>query len=160
MTQLDIRHAKGAEDIAEVRRLFEEYAAQLKVDLCFQNFAQELDSLPGAYAPPSGTLFLAWAVDTAAGCIAVRMVDEETCEMKRLFLRDAYRGLGLGERLVKQAIDWACAASYKRMVLDTLPSMGAAQKLYERLGFTEIPAYRFNPVEGARFLALPLHRIP
>jgi len=153
MTSLEIRHAAGASDVAEVKRLFDEYAAWIAVDLSFQNFAEERAGLPGNYTPPSGALLLAWDGVSAAGCIAVRRIDDRDCEMKRLFVRDTFRGLGAGESLARAAMAWARGAGYERMLLDTLPSMGAAHKLYERLGFVEIPAYRFNPIEGTRFMA-------
>jgi putative acetyltransferase len=156
MSTIAIRHATGETDIAVARRLFEEYAAWIAIDLSFQNFAQELRLLPGEYAPPQGALFLAWADARPAGCVAVRRIDDDDCEMKRLYVRDAFRGVSAGERLAREAIEWARAAGYRQMRLDTLPSMRAAHKLYERLGFVETPAYRFNPVEGTRFLALSL----
>lgn len=157
---LAIRPATGESDIAVARRLFEDYAAWVGIDLSFQNFEEELKGLPGEYAPPRGALFLAWAEARPAGCIAVRPIDDRDCEMKRLYVRDAFRGLSVGERLAREAIEWARAAGYERMLLDTLPSMRSAHRLYERLGFIEIPAYRFNPVEGARFLALSLGSSP
>ncbi len=157
---LAIRPATGESDIAVARRLFEDYAAWVGIDLSFQNFEEELKGLPGEYAPPRGALFLAWADARPAGCIAVRPIDDRDCEMKRLYVRDAFRGLSVGERLAREAIEWARAAGYERMLLDTLPSMRSAHRLYERLGFIEIPAYRFNPVEGARFLALSLGSSP
>jgi GNAT superfamily N-acetyltransferase len=153
MTLITIRPARGANDLAAARTLFEEYAAGLAIDLSFQKFAEELKHLPGDYAPPEGNLFVAWADRDPAGCVAVRRFDAQDCEMKRLYVRDAFRGLNAGERLAHEAIAWAGAAGYRRMLLDTLPPMRAAQRLYERLGFAEIPAYRFNPVEGARFMA-------
>ena len=156
MNPVAIRHATSAGDIAVAKRLFEEYAAWIAIDLSFQNFAEELRRLPGDYAPPRGALFLAWADARPAGCVAVRRIDDDTCEMKRLYVRDSFRGLSAGEQLAREAIEWARAASYRRMLLDTLPSMRAAHRLYERLGFRETPAYRFNPVEGARFMALEL----
>ena len=155
---LAIRRSAGESDIAVARKLFEEYAAWIAIDLSFQNFAEELRLLPGEYAPPPGALFLAWADAKPAGCVAVRRIDDDTCEMKRLYVRDAFRGLSAGERLAREAIEWARAAGYRRMLLDTLPPMRAAHRLYERLGFAEIPPYRFNPVEGARFMALELGR--
>ena len=158
MNAISIRRAVGNSDIIVARRLFEEYAAWIAIDLSFQNFAEELRLLPGDYAPPAGVLFLAWADAKPAGCIAVRRLDDETCEMKRLYVRDSFRGLKAGERLAREAIEWARAAAYRLMLLDTLPPMRSAHRLYERLGFTETPAYRFNPVEGARFMALDLHR--
>ena len=156
MTLLSIRPAGGGGDMAVARKLFEEYAAWVSVDLSFQDFAGELKRLPGDYAPPGGVLFLAWSEALPAGCIAVRRIDDGDCEMKRLYVRDAFRGLSAGERLAREAIEWARAKGYRRMLLDTLPSMRSAHRLYERLGFVEIPAYRFNPVEGTRFMALEL----
>ena len=156
MTAISIRPAVGESDIAEVTRLFEEYAVWIGVDLSFQNFEAELKGLPGDYAAPGGALFLASVDARAAGCIGVRRIDESDCEMKRLFVRDAFRGLGAGVRLAEEAIAWARLHGYRRMLLDTLPSMGTAHKLYERLGFRKVPPYRFNPVEGAQFLALEL----
>jgi carbonic anhydrase len=156
MAPIEIRHALGESEVAEVRRLLEEYAAWIAVDLSFQNFADEMRGLPGEYALPGGALFLGRAGASVAGCVAVRRIDHENCEMKRLFVRDSFRGLGAGEALARQALEWAKEAGYASMRLDTLPSMGAAHKLYERLGFKEVPAYRFNPVPGARFLALHL----
>ncbi len=156
MTLVTIRRAGGESDLAVSRKLFQEYAAWIGIDLSFQNFEEELKRLPGEYAPPGGVLFLAWAEARPAGCVAVRRIDDRDCEMKRLYVRDAFRGLSAGERLAREAIEWARAASYRRMLLDTLPSMRSAHRLYERLGFVEIPAYRFNPVEGTRFMALEL----
>jgi GNAT superfamily N-acetyltransferase len=153
---LSIRPAGGASDIAVARKLFEEYAAWIAIDLSFQNFEEELKGLPGEYAPPGGALFLAWVNAKPAGGVAVRRIDDGDCEMKRLYVRDSFRGLSAGERLAREAIEWARAAGYRRMLLDTLPSMRSAHRLYERLGFLEVPAYRFNPVEGARFMALAL----
>ena len=160
MSAIAIRRATGAGDIAVAKGLFEEYAAWIAIDLSFQNFAEELKRLPGDYAPPAGALFLAWADARPAGCVAVRPLDDRECEMKRLYVRDAFRGLSAGERLAREAIEWARDAGYRRMLLDTLPSMRSAHRLYERLGFLEIPAYRFNPVAGARFLALSLEDRP
>ena len=159
MSTVVIRHATGASDIAVAKRLFEEYAAWIAIDLSFQNFAEELRRLPGDYSPPGGALFLAWADARPAGCVAVRRIDDD-CEMKRLYVRDPFRGLSAGERLAREAIEWARAAGYRRMLLDTLPAMRAAHRLYERLGFLEVPAYRFNPLPGARFMALGLKTRP
>ena len=156
MNTVAIRHAKSESDIAVAKGLFEEYAAWIAIDLSFQNFADELKRLPGDYAPPDGALLVAWANARPAGCVAVRRIDDHDCEMKRLYVRDAFRGLSAGERLAREAIEWARGAGYARMLLDTLPSMRSAHRLYERLGFAETPAYRFNPVEGARFMALAL----
>ena len=142
--------------LEEVRSLFREYEQSLDVDLCFQGFEEELAGLPGRYAPPEGTLLLALVADAAAGCIAVRPLDDEACEMKRLYVRDAFKGKGFGRALAEQAIDWARGVGYERMMLDTLPSMKAAQRLYERLGFRDVESYRFNPVGGTRYMELRL----
>jgi GNAT superfamily N-acetyltransferase len=143
-------------DLEEVRRLFGEYAEWVAVDLSFQGFAEELAGLPGDYAAPHGTLLLCQIGGSPAGCVAVRRFRDEICEMKRLYVRPAYRGHGCGPFLAGQAIEWASRAGYRRMVLDTLPSMAAAQQLYARLGFHDIAPYRFNPVPGARFMAREL----
>src|SRR5262249_7586085 len=146
----------GGPLLEEVRALFREYADSLPVDLSFQDFARELADLPGEYAPPSGVLLLASAGAAAAGCVAVHAWRERACEMKRLFVRGAFQGHGLGRALAERAIEWARQAGYERMLLDTLPSMAAAQQLYERLGFRDVPPYRFNPIAGSRFLELRL----
>ncbi|MBS0515782.1 MAG: GNAT family N-acetyltransferase [Proteobacteria bacterium] len=149
---IEIGEAILPEDVAVVRELLQEYERALGVDLCFQNFAWELADLPGGYAPPRGTLLLARAGGSIAGCVALRPVDDATCEMKRLYVRDAFRAIGLGRRLVERVIGDAQALGYRRMVLDTLPTMTAAQRLYESLGFTDTSAYRHNPIAGTRFL--------
>lgn len=146
--------SRGQVDVA--RELFREYAASLGVDLGFQNFEEELRGLPGDYAPPRGRLLLAFAGKRAAACGALRALDEKTCEMKRLFVRPEFRGMGLGRRLAERLIREGRAADYRAMRLDTLPGMDDAQRLYRALGFAEIPAYRFNPVPGARFLEMDL----
>jgi GNAT superfamily N-acetyltransferase len=144
-------------DIENARLLFEEYAAGLGIDMCFQNFTQELAELPGKYAPPSGRLLLAFADEKLAGCIALRKIDAETCEMKRLFLRSGFRDRGFGKVLLTRIIDEARSIGYKRMLLDTLPGkMDAAIRLYERFGFQDIPAYYDNPLEGVRYMELRL----
>ena len=132
--------------------MFREYADWVSIDLSFQQFDEELAGLPGNYVAPDGVLMLAQARGEPAGCVAVHRWDAEACEMKRLFVRDAWRGHGLGAELARAAIEWARRAGYARMRLDTLPAMSGAQRLYARLGFREIPPYRFNPVPGARFM--------
>lgn len=143
-------------DWAAARRLFEEYAAGLGVDLCFQNFQEELDDLPREYGPPHGVLLLAEREGQWAGCIALRKIGEGTCEMKRLYVAPAGRGRGVGRALAEALIARAKELGYARMVLDTLPSMTEAQALYASLGFRPIPPYRENPVPGAKFLELLL----
>jgi putative acetyltransferase len=147
-----IIRAATAEDFDEIRTMLREYAAWLEVDLCFQNFEEELAGLPGEYAPPLGRLLIA----EGAGCVALRRIEEEVCEMKRLFVRPEFRGSGLGRRLVLAIIDEARGIGYRRMRLDTMPKMDRAQGLYTALGFREIAAYRYNPEPGARFLELEL----
>ena len=149
--------ASSPEEIQHARELFEEYAAWLKIDLCFQNFAQELANLPGDYAPPGGRLLLAIEENQIAGCVALRKIDDSACEMKRLFLRAAFRGKGLGRKLAEAIIAEARQIGYERMRLDTLPGkMDQAIELYRSLGFHEIAAYYHNPVLGATFMELLL----
>lgn len=156
MAMVVLRLAASSEDLAEVRALFAEYAESLGISLGFQGFDEELAGLPGAYAPPAGRLVLARIDGAAAGCVGVRRIGEGLCEMKRLFVRPAHHGAGLGRRLVMAAIDEARRAGYVAMRLDTLPSMTAAQGLYWSLGFRDIAPYTHNPVEGARFMELAL----
>ena len=146
----------GEEKLPAVRRLFEEYAASLEVDLAFQDFERELRDLPGEYAPPAGRLLLALAGDDPAGCVALRPYEPEVCEMKRLYVRPPFQGTGLGRRLAEAIVQAGQGADYRLMRLDTLPSMEAARRLYRSLGFEEIEAYRHNPVHGTTFFQLDL----
>lgn len=146
----------GNADLAEVRLMFREYVEWLGIDLSFQNFETELAQLPGDYAPPNGRLLIAEIEGRAAGCVALRRLDQSICEMKRLYIRPEFRGAGLGRKLVTAIMAEGRAIGYRRMRLDTLPQMGAAQALYESLGFREIEAYRYNPVPGTLFLEAEL----
>lgn len=151
-----IRDAVSAADIAAVRELFAEYAQGLQVDLCFQGFAEELATLPGKYVRPRGRLFLA-GEPRFAGCIALRPLDEEgVAEVKRLYVRPAARGSGLGLALVQAVIRDARAIGYRELRLDTLPNMGDALRLYERMGFVGRSPYYHNPVPGTVYMSLAL----
>lgn len=147
-----IRSASSDADFAQARALFEEYAAGLGIDLCFQGFSQELDTLSRMYGPPRGALLLAEMEGRPAGCAAVRPLEDSTCELKRVYVRPAFRGAGLGRRLTESALQAAREMGYTRVRLDTLPQMDAAQHLYENLGFRDIPAYYGEPMAGQRFM--------
>ena len=149
-----------AAQLDTARDILSEYAAQLDVDLCFQDFKTELLDLPGDYAAPQGTLILATANGAIAGCCALRPLPTadhvDAAEMKRLYVRSAYRRLGLGRQLADAVLDAARIAGYRCVLLDTLDTMQTARALYEDLGFKEIPSYYHNPIAGAHYLKVDL----
>ncbi len=153
---MEIIPARSDDHLQAVRRLFLEYADYLGVDLGFQGFQQEVDGLPGAYAPPDGRLLLAVDGDQAVGCVAVRNLGDSICEMKRLYVQPTYRGRRLGRTLAETIIETARAMGYRKMRLDTLTSLKEAGELYRSVGFLEISPYRHNPLPGAVFMELVL----
>ena len=154
---IQLIQAASFEQVELTRELFLEYADSLGFSLSFQRFDEELKNLPGAYAPPSGRLLLAHHQRNAAGCVALRPLDRKICEMKRLYVRPAYRGKGVGLVLVDRVIAEARIIGYERMRLDTIESpMQDAIALYRRRGFREIAPYRSNPIAGALYLELLL----
>ncbi|MGA2429410.1 MAG: GNAT family N-acetyltransferase [Candidatus Acidiferrum sp.] len=155
-----VESAESPEFIALARELFLEYSESLDVDLCFQGFAKELATLPGDYARPAGRLLLAFEGQQPAGCGALRRIDDDICEMKRLYVRPAFRGKGAGGELIDALIRTARKIGYQHMRLDTLPSMTRAIAIYRSLGFKAIAPYRVNPVPGAAFLELDLNTRP
>jgi len=147
--QVSVGAAKAA-DLPEVRELLSEYSGWIEADVCFEGFKRELDELPGDYVAPAGILLVARVGGEIAGSVGVHRWADGVCEMKRLFVKEAHRGSGCGKALVESVISWARETGYERILLDTLPAMKEAQRLYERLGFHDIPAYRPAPVPGAR----------
>ncbi|MGI6084441.1 MAG: GNAT family N-acetyltransferase [Acetivibrionales bacterium] len=153
---IEFRHITGQCMLKEVRQLFLEYAQSLEIDLAFQNFESELGTLPGKYGPPTGALILALVNGRPAGCVALRRINEAICEMKRLYVRNEYRGLGLGKQLISKITETARELNYRFIRLDTLATMKKAQELYKAYGFYDIEPYVYNPTENARFLELKL----
>ena len=158
--EIEMRRPRSASELALAAAIFREYAASLDVDLCFQNFEAELASLPGEYAEPGGHLLLAFVAGELAGCGALRPLADvdyaNACEMKRLFVRPAFRRYGLGRLLAQALFDEARRAGYSHILLDTLDEMEAARELYASLGFDEIAPYYFNPIAGAHYLKADL----
>jgi putative acetyltransferase len=148
----ELTQAVSNHEFAVGRLLFDEYAKSLSVDLCFQDFASELEQLPSMYGPPTGCLLLARAGEIYIGCGALRKLSDTVCEMKRLYVRPAGRGCGLGRQLATALIDRATSLGYKRIVLDSLIDMNAAQTLYRTLGFRDAPSYYNNPTPGVTYM--------
>ncbi|HUU82331.1 MAG TPA: GNAT family N-acetyltransferase [Phycisphaerae bacterium] len=151
-----ITQAQTERDIGIVRELFLRYADSLGFDLSFQNFDTELETFPGDYAPPGGCLLLARDSEEAVGCVGLRPLEAGICEMKRLYVRPECRGRGAGQALARAVIEEARRIGCGRMRLDTVPSMTAANALYESLGFVDIEPYRHNPLPEARYMELVL----
>jgi putative acetyltransferase len=154
-SMLEIAPARAA-DLDEIRHLFREYSTLVSEALCFQGFDEELAALPGAYAPPAGALLIAREGSAAAGCVALRRLDAGTGEMKRMYVREAWRGAGLGRRLAIAVIGEARTRGHARIVLDTLPKLSAAIALYRDLGFRETEPYLASPTPGALCFELRL----
>lgn len=148
--------AKTDEDFEIAKKLFAEYADTLGFDLRFQNFEEELTNLPGDYVNPTGCLLLAVYKEQPVGCVGLRKLSDDVCEMKRLYVKPQFRGLGIGRALVEAVIEKARKIDYNYMRLDTVPSMEAASALYTSVGFKKSGAYRYNPIEGAVFMELKL----
>ncbi len=156
---MTVRQVQTSKEVEEARELFREYQSSIGVDLCFQDFAGELAALPGEYTPPSGRLLLCYSEDDLAGCVALRRINATTCEMKRLYVRPAFRGKHLGRKLTEAIIHEARAADYSVMKLDTLSLMSEAIKLYTSLGFKTTEPYRHNPIPGALFHGASLESV-
>jgi GNAT superfamily N-acetyltransferase len=155
--QIEYVYADRDEHLEEVRQLFIEYAESLNVDLSFQNFEQELKELPKRYGPPDGVVVIARVNGKSAGCAALHRLSEEICEMKRLYVRDDFRGLGIGKELITVILTEAVKRNYRLIRLDTLPTMGKAQSLYEAFRFYDVEPYVYNPIPGTRFLERKLY---
>jgi ribosomal protein S18 acetylase RimI-like enzyme len=155
--KIEIIQTETIEQIEQARMLFREYEAWFGLKLCFQNFDEEVAELPGKYAPPDGRLYLALADGKLAGCIALRKLEEKICEMKRLFMREDFRGLGIGKILIEKLIEEAQTIGYEKMRLDTFPpKMSKAVSLYESYGFYKIKPYYHNPYGETLFMELDL----
>ncbi len=149
---LNIIQSESGQHLEDIRALFMEYAESLDFDLDFQNFKDELARLPGGYAPPEGCLIIAFYKGEPAGCVGLRKLGKNICEMKRLYVRPSYRAMGVGKVLAESIIRVAGLRGYKHMRLDTVPSMKEARRLYLSMGFKKIDPYRYNPVQGATFM--------
>jgi ribosomal protein S18 acetylase RimI-like enzyme len=156
VAEIHITEAVWPEDRAPIARLMREYVEALEADISFQDFESECADLPGKYARPEGVVLIAWTADEAVGIVAYRLLERRICEMKRLYVLPRFRGTGLGRLLVEELVRDARSHGYRRMVLDSLPSMRPAQALYSSVGFKPIPAYYDNPLPGVIYMALDL----
>ena len=160
MPVIEILSPRHEADLLQTKEIFLAYAKAINIDLCFQDFDTELANLPGDYSPPRGALLLAWVDQKLAGCCAMRPLDSSdyanAAEMKRLFVRPEFRGLGLGRQLAESIIDAARMSGYDSVLLDTLDDMEIARAMYEDLGFKEIPPYYHTPLAGAHYLKVDL----
>lgn len=155
---MNIKIIPAKEELNELRELFKEYSNSLDIDLCFQDFEQELEDLPGKYSGPDGRLYIALFNDKVAGCVALRRYNHESAELKRLFIRNGFRGLGISKRLVQKVIQESRDIGYHSILLDTLDTMKPAISLYRSFGFEEVSAYYPNPIEGALYFKLNLKK--
>jgi len=153
---MEIRRVENPSDWPVVRALFEEYAASLGYDLCFQNFSRELETVDTMYGPPGGSMLLAEIDGSACGCVGLRKIDDRVCEMKRLYLRPDFRGDGRGRSLALAILNEAKRMGYRKIRLDTLPTMQTAIAMYRRLGFQEIEPYYPSPIEGTLYMEMVL----
>ena len=153
---IEIVERYDEQSISEIKDIFIEYRKDLGLDLSFQDFQDELEELPGEYSPAEGAILLARDEDKTVGCVALRKIDETTCEMKRLYVKPEYRGEGLGRKLSKSIIEKARDKGYEKMKLDTLTTLKEANELYRSLGFEECEPYRYNPLEDALYMELEL----
>ena len=153
---IEIVERYDEQSISEIKDIFIEYRKDLGLDLEFQDFQDELEELPGEYSPAEGAILLAKDEGKTVGCVALRKIDETTCEMKRLYVKPEYRGEGLGRKLSKSIIEKARDKGYEKMKLDTLTTLKEANELYRSLGFEECEPYRYNPLEDALYMELEL----
>ncbi|MEO8412845.1 MAG: GNAT family N-acetyltransferase [Ginsengibacter sp.] len=149
---IEFKIATTSLEFGDAKNLFQLYAASLEIDLSFQNFSDELETIDKQYNKPTGALLLAYINETAVACAGIRQLDVETAELKRMYVQPAYRQHRLGRKLLERIVAIARERHYKRIRLDTLPTMTRAQNLYRSFGFYEVPSYRFNPVSGAVFM--------
>lgn len=153
---IELIHPSHPKEISEVKKLIQEYGQSLKINLSLQDFKKELNELPGKYSAPRGTLIMVKVNGKSAGCVALKEMNQDSCEMKRLYVRNEFRGQGIGKLMVTQLIKEAKELKYTYMNLDTLPGMLRAQEIYKSYGFYDVNPYVYNPVDGVRYMELKL----